>query len=211
VGPSGASGDIVRKGNGGYGYASTFSTSADPDTGETGGGGRFRLPDPTWSVSDLQLDVNHDPISDEELRRLCRRACLLPPRPAGGDTSSLAQDVGNLIHLLEQVRSVDPSLLKVTKTTTTTSLENDGDETEMERARLIYDVPRGVSATPLRDPGEPTSSAENDVDDRADRDRVTESLLRPNMTAVGGHCYFAVQTGEPDSSSPSKRTKKRDD
>jgi hypothetical protein len=187
---------------------------------------KFRLPPPTWSVSDLQLSVDHEPVSDEVLVALCRRACVQVPPPVATVTSGdcankeeeereeeetsmrqMAQDVGNLLHMLRQVRSIDPSLAASLLDSTS----------EEERARLLYDVPRGVSpivfdvandddddddddddsrseSNSAEGEGIASASWDNDEDAR-EFDRVRDSLLRPKMVQVGGHSYFAVQTG----------------
>jgi hypothetical protein len=186
---------------------------------------KFRLPPPTWSVSDLQLSVNHEPVSDEVLVALCRRACVRVPPTATTTTTKtnesdnreeetsmrqMAQDVGNLLHMLRQVQSIDPNLAA-------SLLDSKGDD---ERARLLYDVPRGVSpivfdgstngddsdgrSESSRAPNEghggdatANASSHRHDEDAMEFDRVRESLLRPKMVQVGGHSYFAVRTGRP--------------
>jgi hypothetical protein len=155
--------------------------------------------------------VDHEPISDGELRELCRRACLLPPSPRDDSSRQLAQDVGNLIHLIEQVRSIDPGRLVVGSAasadslrapsrTSATTVRDEGDgidsEEDRERARLVYDAPRGVSPAGGSYGGAGDPPGDFAAEDLADGERVRESLLRPKMTAVGGHRYFAVRTGE---------------
>jgi hypothetical protein len=195
---------------------------------DSGGPARgFRLPAPTWSVSDLQLNADHDPISYEELHQLCRRACLLPPPPQEDASRRLAQDVGNLIHLIEQVRSIDPdqllavgddapsdsSVASPTIPSWSSPSSPLSHRDASERARLIYDAPRGVSSTPLggcrEDGGDRPNASAAAQEDLADSSRVRESLLRPKMAAVGGHYYFTVQTGEA-SSKTSTSTKSKD-
>lgn len=187
---------------------------------------KYRLPPPTWSVSDLQLSVDHEPVSDEVLVALCRRACVrVPPTTKATTTNDsangnkeedeeismkqMAQDVGNLLHMLRQVQSIDPKLA-------TTLLDSKGEE---ERARLLYDVPRGVSPIVFDDDydddndGRSETNSAQQVDgygedanaassahhheDSMEIERVRESLLRPKMVQVGGHSYFAVRTGRP--------------
>jgi hypothetical protein len=184
----------------------------------------FRLPPPTWSVSDLQLSVNHEPVSDEVLVALCRRACVRVPPTATTTTATtndsvgreeetsmrqMAQDVGNLLHMLRQVQSINPNLAA-------SLLDSKGDD---ERARLLYDVARGVSPIVFdgstngdndgrsersRAPSEghggdaaANASSHRHHEDAMEFERVRGSLLRPKMVQVGGHSYFAVRTGRP--------------
>jgi len=130
------------------------------------------IPDATWSVESLELGKKHPPVSQQELERLAKRALLdvrhLP-------VEDLRQDLGNMLHMIRQVQSFQP--------------------TEELNEVDLYDVPRGVQATPLRKDDEET-------DERViqQEKQVWESFLKPKTTMVGAHSYFVIATrrGEKD-------------
>ncbi len=97
--------------------------------------GKSFVPTPTWSLKDLKLTDQTDPVSPEELQKLAKRALL----EVSSDDMQLRQDLANMLNCLHQVQSVR-------KDTTMTTAE-------------IYDVPRGVTKAPMRT-GEATA-AEN--------------------------------------------------
>ena len=189
----------------------------------------FRLPDPTWSLQDLELSKQHAPISDAELQILAKRALLdvgtttTPTTTTassttanllkeddndddGGGASSttrkqLCQDLGNMMHMIEQLVSFNFDDTKATS-------NNNNNRVLVERD--LYDTPRGVLTAPLR-----RDKTSNQVDDREIRSlntiwgeqqeteeqeakRVFESFLQPQTTKVGAHNYFSIETKTAD-------------
>lgn len=122
-----------------------------------------KIPSATWSVSELGLDRPHEPVSEAELCRLARLALLDVHRL---DQTALRQNLGNMLHMMEQVRGY-----------------RGGDHLTEEQ---LYDVPRGVTTAPLRD--------DHEYIDQGATGNVWNSLLQPKTTHVGAHSYFAVTT-----------------
>ena len=124
------------------------------------------IPTPTWSVDSLELGKKHPPVSQQELQQLSKRA-LLDTRHL--PVSELRQDLGNMLHMIRQVQSFQPS-------------------EELSDVDL-YDVPRGVKATPLR-----KDDKEGDKRNVKEEKQVWESFLKPKTTSVGAHSYFVIAT-----------------
>lgn len=126
------------------------------------------IPEPTWSLQDLELSSSTgEPVSMQELERLARKSLLDVSKLK--DTDALRRDLANMLHCLEQVREVN--------------LPNLSDED-------VYDVPRGVTAAPLR-------SATTDAfaeEEEKEAKQVFESLLKPKTMQRGAHAYFSVVT-----------------
>jgi hypothetical protein len=156
------------------------------------------IPAPTWSLQSLELSKTHTPISDQELSRLTKRAVIdltaLDSHTTKGTISkaSLAQDLGNMMHMIQQVQSALPDKEMMEHLT-------DAD---------IYDVPRGVTAAPVRRERDTstftdatvttTSSSTTPNKAQLKRPMWWESLLKPKTTTVGAHSYFAVCTQRDD-------------
>lgn len=126
------------------------------------------IPEPTWSLSELELTSKAEPVSMQELERLARKSLLDVSKLK--DTDALRRDLSNMLHCLEQVRDTNlPDSLS--------------DE-------QVYDVPRGVTAAPLR-------SASNDAykeEEAEEAKHVWETLLKPKTKQRGAHSYFSVVT-----------------
>lgn len=125
----------------------------------------YKIPSPTWSLKDLNLTASTEPVSEEELQKLAKRALI---DVSSGDTQTLRQDLANMMHYLEQVKSVE--LPEMTP-------------------EEIYDAPRNLTAAPVRKAAAATTS-----NDDAEAAQVLEQLLRQKATTVGAHQYFAVVT-----------------
>jgi hypothetical protein len=165
------------------------------------------IPRPTWSVESLQLHVAHPPISSHELQQLAKRAVLLlvppcsPTAPPHNDdhdsndtqNAQLRQDLGNMMHLIQQVVATS----SVSSATTTTSQpQQDAAADAAAQAAWIYDAPRGVTTSPLR------KTAAHDDENNGSNDRmhqrqeahVWKGMLEPKTTKVGAHSYFVIPT-----------------
>ena len=153
----------ARTGTAGKVYLSSKSSSKSSNY--------TKLPSPTWSISSLELDQKHEPISREELSVLAKRALIsVSLLDSMNRTDELRQDLGNMIHMIQQVQDF---------ATAETELLSDAD---------IYDKPRGVKATPTR--SEDCGSALEEEEAK----QVWDSFLKPKTTAVGAHSYFAIAT-----------------
>jgi hypothetical protein len=155
------------------------TSSAGPAKGPTGTEGvsttvaPFRLPEPTWSVQDLELSKQHPPISVVELEKLAKRALLDLSHLDESTRDDLRQDVGNMMHMIGQVQSFRQNDKGIDEL-------SDGD---------IYDKPRGVTTAPLRKDGDSCNK-----DTKVDHDQVCEKFLRPQTTKIGAHDYFSIET-----------------
>lgn len=152
---------------------------------------RKYVPEPTWSLGDLDLASKQPPLPREELDRLSRLALIdVAAASAGGKEEEhrrLNQDLANMLHMVQQV----------------TDYYNDDDEGARRTADPtddvtcssdIYDVVRGVSAAPLRKGREEDPLQQDDAEQAK---QVWTSLLLPKTTRKGGgHQYFAIVTSE---------------
>jgi hypothetical protein len=156
------------------GYLRFFSVNDDiPDSKKKPSKPSYNeLPPPTWSISSLKLDQQHAPVSEEELSILAKRALInLPSDDKSShqlDTKQLRQDLGNMIHMIQQVQDF---------ATDTAGLTDEH----------IYDRPRGVTSAPVR-----RTSSTTEEDQEAEQ--VWDSLLKPKTTPVGAHPYFVIAT-----------------
>jgi hypothetical protein len=151
------------------------------------------IPAPTWSLQSLELSQTHTPISDQELSRLTKRA-VIDLTAITSSKASLAQDLGNMMHMIEQVQAP----LSYTEMEHLTDAD-------------IYDVPRGVTAAPVRreqdttaDATTMTSSSSSSLPKAHQRPEWWDSLLKPKTTTVGAHSYFAVCTQRDDDNESKK-------
>lgn len=145
-------------------------------------GHNIQIPEPTWSVKDLDLTSQKPPLPQSKLDRLSRLALIQVE-----DKDDLRQDLSNMIHMIDQVSSFAAKGLG-------DKGENDDDDDDKfsaSQAAQLYDVPRGVTSTPLR-------TMENDSFQDSDQeisDQVWKTLLQPKTTRKGGrHDYFSIQT-----------------
>jgi len=125
------------------------------------------IPEPTWSLKDLDLSSSKEPVSMQELERLARKSLLDVSKLK--DPDALRRDLSNMLHCLEQVRD--------------TELPELSDE-------QVYDVPRGVTAAPLRSSSEDSFKEE----EAEEAKQVWNSLLKPKTKQRGAHSYFSVVT-----------------
>ena len=138
----------------------------------------FQLPPPTWSLKDLNLTASSEPISEEELKTLAKRACIDVDKIK--DTESLRKDVADMLYCMEQVRNV-----KLPDMT----------------AEEIYDAPRGLTAAPVRKANEATAAQEEEAQ------QVRKELLQSKGTKYGGHEYFSIITKREENSSSREEKK----
>jgi hypothetical protein len=143
-----------------------------------------RIPEPTWSIKELDLTSKKPPIPPEELERLSRLALIdIESMP---DKEGLRQDLANMLHMMDQVSSFYAAENESFES------QNHDDQANAERAAEIYDVVRGVTKAPLR------KSVDEDplqTKDQAIAGDVWNSLLQPKTTRKGGrHDYFVIQT-----------------
>jgi hypothetical protein len=166
---------------------------------------QFVFPQATWSVESLQLHKNHNPISYNELTVLAKRAVIDINTLESKQCIQLQQDVGNMLHMIEQVMISDikeenntgMSILQQQKDTLTTS--------------DLYDTPRGVHAVPLRDDDATNDNSTNSKELQQiykEYETVWTSYLQPNTKRIGSHNYFVIAssatTSLPSKSSPKK-------
>ena len=125
------------------------------------------IPEPTWSLKDLELSSSKEPVSMQELERLARKSLLDVSKLK--DPDALRRDLSNMLHCLEQVRD--------------TELPDLTDE-------QVYDIPRGVKAAPLRNSSKDGFKEE----EKEEAKQVWETLLKPKTKQRGAHSYFSVVT-----------------
>jgi Asp-tRNA(Asn)/Glu-tRNA(Gln) amidotransferase C subunit len=154
------------------------------------------LPEPTWSVQQLQLK-SLTLISEEELQKLSRRSLLLFSKTQL-ESSTLRQDLSNMMHMINQLQS----------------FQNEKD-TDQQGALLplelsdveIYDAVRGVTSAPLRS----SDRVDGDEDDtqqqqQQQHQQVWDKLLRPKMIRKGGgHEFFSIVTSRDVTSTKNEK------
>ena len=142
------------------------------------------IPEPTWSIKDLDLTSKKPRLPPEELKRLSRLA-LIDIDSIADDKKGLEQDLSNMLHMIDQVTYASNN-------EEGEDIEKYDDETSSAKAAEIYDIVRGVTSAPLR------SSIEDDPlqgKDQEQAENVWKNLLQPKTTRKGGrHEYFAIKT-----------------
>lgn len=131
----------------------------------------FQLPSPTWSLNDLNLTTSSEPVTEEELKVLSKRACVDVSNIV--DPEGLRRDLANMLHCMEQVKSV-----KLPDMT----------------AEEVYDAPRGLTAAPVR------KASEASPVEVEEAQQVWQSLVQSKLTKHGGHAYFSIDTLKDDKS-----------
>lgn len=123
-------------------------------------------------MADLELSKQHEPVSEEELRKLAKRALLDMDQLDDKTRQKLRQDLGNMMHMIAKVQSFQ------------------SDDWDALSDVDLYDKPRGVTAAPLREDVEESS------DHRRDEiaEHVWDSFLKPNTAQVGAFNYFSIET-----------------
>ena len=190
-------------------FCGTTATSNRSSSDGIGGGTESEepsypfIPEPTWSIAELGLTPDPEkvpPISDEELQKLCKRA-LLHFTPEELESSSIRQDLANMMHMINQLQEFHDD-----------NLEGDID-TDMDHV-MIYDHVRGVTSAPLRDDPIVTTGGSGDDDaevvqakakeeeyDAHQAKQVWENMLQPKtIRRGGGHEYFSIVTQRNKSS-----------
>jgi hypothetical protein len=143
----------------------------------------FAIPAPTWSIESLQLNQSHKPASMEELHLLAKRSVLDLRRFDEKSRNQLCQDLGNMLHMIENVKGGDKNSASSSENIVIDPVE-------------LYDIPRGVSEAPFRDDDKDTINdhEKNTNDDEQYSRSVRESFLEPKMKRVGGYQYYEIVT-----------------
>ena len=140
------------------------------------------IPEPTWSIKSLELDFKHAKLPPDQVQRLAHLALLdLDQLLLPNSKNDLEQDLGNMMHMVEQVSDFvkDPS----NKELFTIPQVDDA---------FQYDYVRGVTSAPYR-----SVQAPPDAQDLEDAARVWGTYLEPSTTLQGGsHQYFSISTKE---------------
>ena len=141
------------------------------------------IPDPTWSVQDLELTKTHTKLPPQEMERLARLSLLDLEQLRQDTDEDLEQDLANMMHMVQQVSDY------VAKN----NLLDEEEMDESQAAQHIYDSVRGVTAAPLRSKDDDSLQEV----DQAHAENVWESYLAPNTIRQGGsHHYFSSSTKE---------------
>ena len=151
----------------------------------------FTIPEPTWSISSLQLHESHSPVCMEDLKILAKRSVLDLRRFNDATKQQLCQDLGNMLHMMKQVQSFQSTM---TSAIVKEKYSDDNDPT------TLYDMPRGVTEAPFRiddnhrTTSDTTTTTIIDQNEQQMSQSVRESYLEPKMTRVGGHQYYEIIT-----------------
>lgn len=153
------------------------------------------IPDPTWSLQDLELTSTHTAITQQELKRLTRLVLVDVSKNYEDEIiDSTKQDLGNMLNMIQHVtmRDCQESIGDDIDDSNSTDLDEKPDPTGNA---TIYDTVRGVRAMPLRtvinlDPLQAK-------DDPQALDILEKTLDVKMVRRGGGHKYFAIKTTEP--------------
>jgi len=148
----------------------------------------YKLPEPTWSLSDLELSKQHDPVTQQELQVLAKRALLHVPFNEK-DSYKLRQELGNMMHMIQQV-----SLFDFDKHNN--NIYNDNDNETQEKEINLYDKPRGVTGAPFRsdEKNAIVTKPHEGEEEEKESEQVFASFLQPQTVKVGAHNYFCIET-----------------
>lgn len=155
------------------------------------------VPQPTWSVQDLELTSTHVPITQQELDRLARLVLVdMSENSSNSDDEtidSLKQDLGDMLHMIQHVTEHDCQEI-IGKDVADARYNNNDDKDEPTGSATIYDTTRGVRGIPLR------KGIEEDplqAQDASQAQVISETVLHSKMVRRGGgHEYFAIETTE---------------
>jgi hypothetical protein len=155
------------------------------------------VPQPTWSVQDLELESTHIPITQQELDRLARLVLVdMSENSSNCDDEtidSLKQDLGDMLHMIQHVTEHDCQE-SIGKDVADARDNNHDDKDDPIDSATIYDTARGVRGIPLR------KAIEEDplqAQDASQAQVISETILHSKMVRRGGgHKYFAIETIE---------------
>ncbi len=156
------------------------------------------IPEPTWSLEDLELTSTHTAIAEEELERLGRLVLLdvSENRSTSKDEmiDSMKQDLGNMLNMIQRVTVHDYQESK--SDCMDYASGSDLEENNIQSASAAtYDSVRGLTTMPLRKESELDPLQAEDASQS--RDILEKTLQTKMIRRGGGHKYFAIKTTEP--------------
>lgn len=155
------------------------------------------IPNPTWSLQDLELTSTHTSIPEEELKRLTKLVLVdlfeNDEYQHDDKLNLMKQDLGNMLHMIQHVTKYDykESIRNGNDDLSDTDFEKGCDTTA---DATTYDTARGLKkGMPLR------KEIELDplqTEDATQAQNVLEKLNLRMVNRGGGHKYFAIETAE---------------
>jgi Asp-tRNA(Asn)/Glu-tRNA(Gln) amidotransferase C subunit len=121
----------------------------------------------------LELDKQHQPATKADLKS----SLIDIDRLNNNTTAQLCQDLGNMLHMIEQVQEFDCRSVA-----------------DVDDPVTLYDVPRGVTEAPIQNENSTATTTTSTSSNVAAA--VHESLLKPKMIQHGAHCYFEIVTDQ---------------
>ena len=182
-------------------YLSSDQSSSSSSSSSKSSSYRY-IPEPTWSIDDLELKSNHPKLPKEEIQRLSHRALIqiIENNNTEGDDEQqqlqleqeqLEQDLANMMHMVELVSNFNDHHVQEDDDEAAAE-ESDNDESGVN----IYDSVRGVTSAPLR---RNSIAQQQQQQDQHEANEVWKAQLQPNTTKVGGsHEYFVITTKEEE-------------
>ncbi len=153
------------------------------------------IPDPTWSLQDLELTSTHTAITQQELERLARLVLVDVSKNCEDDIiDSMKQDLGNMLNMIKHVtmRDCEESIGDDIDDSNGTDLD---DKPNPTGNATVYDTVRGLRVMPLRKVINLDPLQAKDAPQALD---ILEKTLDAKMVRRGGgHKYFAIKTTEP--------------
>mmetsp|Transcript_11818 Transcript_11818/g.33940 ORF Transcript_11818/g.33940 Transcript_11818/m.33940 type:complete len:261 (-) Transcript_11818:216-998(-) len=163
---------------------------------------RVHVPFPTWSVEDLELTSPHNPIPRQEMERLTRLALIDVSGNRSNDnldTLLLHQDLGNMLHMIQNVTEYryqqpqgETTIDTRSKRDTSCDASCDASCDNIACSGKIYDSVRGVGAIPLRKRITEDPLHEQDA---VQAQEIRATFIQPkSIRRGGGHVYFSIKT-----------------
>jgi len=155
------------------------------------------IPDPTWSLEDLELMSTHTAIAGQELERLGRLVLLdvSENRSTSKDEmiDSMKQDLGNMLNMIQRVTVHDYNESKGDCMDNSSGSDLEEQDNEAGSA-ATYDTVRGLTTMQLRKEIELDLLQAKDA--QQSRDILEKTLQTKMVRRGGGHKYFAIKTTE---------------
>ncbi len=172
------------------------STNIKSTTSEFQHPTEHHIPNPTWSLQDLELTSTHTSIPEQELKRLTKLVLvdLFENNEHHPDDilNLMKQDLGNMLHMIQHVTKYDyqESIRNGDDDSSDTVVEKGFD---MTADATTYDTVRGLKRGDLR------KGIELDPLQTQDATQAQNILEKLNLRMInrgGGHKYFAIETAE---------------
>ena len=152
------------------------------------------IPDPTWSLQNLELTSTHTAVPQQELKRLARLVLVDVSKNFEDEIiDSMKQDLGNMLKMIQHVTMRDCQESMGDDIDNLNGIDLDGKPDPTGNA-TIYDTVRGLRAMPLRKVINLDPLHAKDAPQALDI--LGKTFDAKMVRRGGGHKYFAIKTTE---------------